>query len=79
VRPSPAATRRQLFGKFDGAQKTDIVPASSSAGNGAIHIVAHPDGWASNLEFTGQWDGAKFAGKMHHYTTDDCSFTLTRS
>jgi hypothetical protein len=79
VRPSTAATRRQLFGKFDGAQKTDIVPASSSAGNGAIHIVAHPDGWASNLEFTGQWDGAKFAGKMHHYTTDDCTFTLTRS
>jgi hypothetical protein len=68
----------QLFGKFDNARKADVDPANSSAGNGMIHILAHPDGWASNLEFTGQWDGSKFAGKMHHYTSDDCTFTMTR-
>jgi hypothetical protein len=70
----------QLFGKFDRAQKADIDPANSQATNGGgIHIIAHPDGWASNLEFTGQWDGSKYTGRMHHYTSDDCNFTMTRT
>ncbi len=69
----------QLFGRFDNAQKADVDPGSSSAGNGAIKIVANPDGWVSNLEFTGRWDGAKFAGPLHHYGNDDCTFTMTRT
>jgi len=69
----------QLFGKFANAQKADIDPGSSRFANGGVHIVANPDGWVSNLEFTGQWDGSKFAGRMHHYTSDDCNFTMTRT
>jgi hypothetical protein len=69
----------QLFGRFDNAQKANLDPGSSSAANGAIKIVANPDGWVSNLEFTGRWDGAKFAGPLHHYGNDDCTFTMTRT
>lgn len=40
-------------------------------------LVLHPSGWVSVLELTGTLSGSTISGKVHHYTTDDCNFSMT--
>jgi hypothetical protein len=47
--------------------------------NGSLfNLLLHPRGWVSVLEFTGTVSGSRIDGRIHHYTTDDCSFTMVR-
>jgi len=43
-----------------------------------FNLLLHPKGWASVLEFTGTVSGSVIKGKIHHYTQDDCTFTMSR-
>ena len=46
---------------------------------GAVfNLLLHPSGWVSVLEFTGTVNGSRIDGRIHHYTTDDCNFTMIR-
>ena len=43
----------------------------------SFSLVLHPSGWVSVLELTGQFVSAlQINGHIHHYTNDDCNFTL---
>jgi hypothetical protein len=43
-----------------------------------LNLVLHPKGWISVLEFTGTIRGNRIDGRIHHYTSDDCDFSLVR-
>lgn len=42
-------------------------------------LVLHPAGWVSVLELTGTLNGSQINGAVHHYTTDDCSFSMLQA
>lgn len=50
---------------------------SQVSGN-VFSLLLHPNGWVSVLELTGTVNGSRIDGRIHHYTTDDCSFTMVR-
>jgi hypothetical protein len=74
-----------------GAGGIDLLPDSSGSWNGSpppmrsqvggstVTIVLHPKSWVSIVELTGQLNGNQISGKVHHYTNDDCTFTMTRA
>lgn len=56
----------------------NVDPATGNLSGNTFTVTLHPRGWASNLEFTGTGSGASITGRIHHYTNDDCNFSLTR-
>ncbi len=40
-------------------------------------LVLHPAGWVSVLELNGTLSGSTMSGRVHHYTSDDCNFSMT--
>lgn len=63
---------------FPGGQDSwqSTVPNQISGSN--FSLLLHPAGWVSVLELTGQLNGDRITGRVHHYTTDDCDFGMTR-
>ena len=56
----------------------NVDPGSGQMSGATFTVTLHPRGWASNLEFTGTGSGATVSGRIHHYDSDDCDFSLTR-
>lgn len=50
----------------------------SQVSGSTFNLLLHPTGWISVLEFTGTVNGSRIDGRIHHYTTDDCNFTMVR-
>lgn len=50
----------------------------SQVSGSTFNLLLHPKGWVSVLEFTGTINGSRIDGRIHHYTTDDCNFTMVR-
>jgi hypothetical protein len=69
---------------------TDVLADSSGSWNGGppamrsmvsgsvMTLVLHPKSWISVIQLTGQINGNQISGNVHHYTNDDCQFTLVR-
>ena len=76
-----------LTGSVQDQNNDTIFPNPSGYNSDAIQsrvngntmtLVLHPQGWASVLELTGTISGNQIAGSLHHYTSDDCAFNMTR-
>ena len=50
----------------------------SQVSGSTFNLLLHPNGWVSVLEFTGTVNGSRIDGRIHHYTNDDCNFTMVR-
>ena len=50
----------------------------SQVSGSTFNLLLHPNGWVSVLEFTGTVNGNRIDGRIHHYTNDDCNFTMVR-
>jgi len=50
----------------------------SQVSGSTFNLLLHPKGWVSVLEFTGTVNGSRIDGRIHHYNTDDCNFTMIR-
>jgi hypothetical protein len=44
-----------------------------------VTLLLHPAGWVSVLELTGTLSGSTISGRVHHYTSDDCTFSMSRA
>ncbi len=61
--PAPGAWGTKVISRVSGSQ---------------FNLALRPKGWLSVLEFTGTVNGSRIDGRIHHYTTDDCNFTMVR-
>jgi len=51
---------------------------NSQVSGTTFNLLLHPSGWVSVLEFTGSVNGSRIDGRIHHYNSDDCNFTMVR-
>lgn len=50
----------------------------SQVSGSVFNLVLHPKSWVSVLELSGTVNGSRIDGRIHHYTNDDCNFTMVR-
>jgi hypothetical protein len=58
--------------------RATLVPPGGSVRGAQFSLTLQPDGWESVLQFTGTATDSVIQGQIHHYTHDDCAFTMSR-
>jgi hypothetical protein len=51
-------------------------PMKSQQSGNNVTLVLHPLNWESVLQLNGTLNGSRIDGTVHHYTNDDCTFTM---
>jgi hypothetical protein len=73
------AISMQLLPAASGFNNDPTPRMSSQQSGNTVNLVFHPANWESTLQLTGTISGSQIFGKVHHYGSDDCAFTMVRA